>query len=592
MSWLPRHIRAWFAWVGLAWCVLAQIVHAAPQIADPAQFLDQAESLRTKDHARFVEMLALMHRGAAPMLPPGVQWHLRYLDAWEAMFQGNYAASEEQLRAVIEHSGDELLVAKASGLLLNNLGISGRYVDAFTLANRLVAELPRIKDAQARFLLLADLSQMLNLAGEIDLAIHYARMAEQSLPHGETLCRPLSREVAALYNGKRLTSTSAELAQVISSCEAAGQPVFTNAMRLVLGNLYLEEGRPLQTLALLDRIAPSIHTNHYYPHMLSSQVERAQAYEKLGRDDEARKAALAAVAIAHPDAIDQRLGQAYEVLYHVEKRQGHAAAALSYYERYIVQNKGYLDDTSARTLAYQVTQQQMLAQKLETERLSRQNSILRLQQALDAKAVETSRLYIVLLLLTLASIVVWLFRLKRSQLRFKKLSRLDSLTGILNHQHFVSEVDRSLRLLEKKTGAACLIAIDLDHFKQINDAHGHAIGDAVLRLAVAICQRTLRPADLFGRLGGEEFGILLYECGGDQGVEIANRIRIAIQTTPLQKDGHVVPISASVGLACTDRCGYGLQRLCKEADAALYRAKRAGRNRVVGDADFDQPVGA
>jgi diguanylate cyclase (GGDEF)-like protein len=98
--------------------------------------------------------------------------------------------------------------------------------------------------------------------------------------------------------------------------------------------------------------------------------------------------------------------------------------------------------------------------------------------------------------------VLWMFRLKRSQLRFKRLSHLDGLTTVFNRQHFMGEVERTLRLLERRAGAACLVFIDLDHFKQINDTHGHAMGDEVLRQVVAAGKQQLRPADLFGRLGG------------------------------------------------------------------------------------------
>ena len=119
---------------------------------------------------------------------------------------------------------------------------------------------------------------------------------------------------------------------------------------------------------------------------------------------------------------------------------------------------------NSRAMAYQMVQQQTLVQKLEVEGLARQNSVLRLQQALGKKAVEASRLFIALHLVTLASIVFWLYRIKRSQLRFKALSRRDGLTGIYNHQHFISEAGRFLQLLEKSGGTACLISIDLDHF--------------------------------------------------------------------------------------------------------------------------------
>ncbi|WP_266184173.1 sensor domain-containing diguanylate cyclase [Dyella humicola] len=527
-------------------------------------------------------MLAQIHAETGS-LTATEQWYLRYLDAWETMFEGDSAKSETQFHDVIDHSGDVTLAAKASALLLSNLGINRRYEEAFALANRLTTDLPQVKDPLARFMVLMNLSQMLNLAGQTDLAIKYAGMLDSATAAGESLCYPLSLQTAALYNGKRLSSSSPELQRAIDTCIAARQPVVSNTMWLVLGSLYVDEDQPRKAIALLDRIDSSIRTNHYYPHKLSGQVMRAQAYEKLGNASEAKKAALAAVAMANPGDISEWLRDAYEVLYKVEKEQGNTAAALSNYEHYVAQDKGNLNDISARTQAYELAQQRMLVQQLETEGLSKQNDILRLQQTLDTKAVENSRLYILLLLLVLVSVTFWLFRLKRSQLRFKKLSNHDGLTGIFNHQHFVSEAERALHLLERKLGSACLISLDLDHFKQVNDTHGHAMGDAVLRRTVAICQQQLRPVDLFGRLGGEEFGILLLDCSRDQGMAIADRIRTAIGATEVDRDGTVVSFSASFGLACTDTSGYGLQRLYMEADAALYRAKHAGRNRVMAD---------
>lgn len=568
----------------MALCVLLQAAHATAAISDPATFLDQTERVRTSDHPRFLRMLEQIHRDA-PRLTPAQQWHLRYLDAWQTAFQGDYAKAEGMLRNVIDRSGDPALEAKASALLMSNLGISNRYDEAYTLANRLAADLPGIKDKLARFTVLANLSQALAFAGQTDLALGYARMMEDTLPPGESLCNPLSMEANALHDSGKLSSSSPELQRAIDTCLAAGQPVFANTMWLLKGTIYLEEDQPGKALAMLQRIAPSIRTNHYYPHILSSQVERAQADEKLGDDDKARKAALAAVAMADPGEVNEWLKDAYAVLYRIEKRRGHSAVALAYYENYVAQDKGHLDEVSARAMAYQVVQQHVLTKKLEAEALGKQNNILRLQRALATKAAETSRLYSMLLLVVLVSIVLWVFRLKRSQLRFKRLSRLDGLTGIFNHQCFIGEAGRALRLLEKKLANACLITIDLDHFKQVNDTHGHAMGDTVLKRAVAVCQQQLRPADLFGRLGGEEFGILLYECSREQGVDIANRIRAAIAQTQIRKDGCAVSISASVGLASTSYSGYGLQRLCMEADAALYRAKRAGRNCVVAEAE-------
>jgi diguanylate cyclase (GGDEF)-like protein len=505
---------------------------------------------------------------------------------------GKFAAAEKPLHDVIDHSGDPTLATKASALLMNNLAVERRYEDAFRLAQQLTTDLPRIKDKMVRFQVLSYLSQTLNLAGQTDLAIKYAHMMEDATPPGTSSCNSRFRLVAALWSAKRLTPSSPDLKQTIDTCQAAGQPIVTTAAQLILGTLYLEEHQPAKTLALLNRIAPDIRINHYYPHTLSAQVQRAQAYEQLGRDEDARKAALAALAMAAPGDVNDYLKDAYEALYRVAKRHGNAAAALGYYEHYVAQNKGSLDDAAAQALAYQTVQQRVLTRKLETEELGKQNSVLKLQRALDAKAAETSRLYITLLIILLAAIALWLFRTMRSQRRFKHMATRDGLTGILNHQHFINEAGRILCLLEKKLGHACLISIDLDHFKQVNDTYGHAMGDVVLKLAVAICQQHLRPSDLFGRLGGEEFGILLHDCSRDQGLDIANRIRIAIGTTPMEQDGSGVSISASVGLASTDTSGYELQRLCKDADSALYRAKRAGRNRVIADTEGGSLVDA
>jgi diguanylate cyclase (GGDEF)-like protein len=589
MSWLPNRRLSWPMLIGMAVIAASQPGHCATSgtpaaIANPTAFLGQAESLERKDHPRFVQMLAQIHQ-AAPVLTLPDQWHLRYLDAWETMFEGNYAKSEVQLRNVIDHCGDTTLAFRASSLLLMNLWLTRQYEEAFALANRLTAQLPQIKDPVTRYGALTYLSQMLNFAGQTELAVKYARMMEDAIPAGESRCLTLNLQVAARSNGKRLKSSDPQIQQAIDACTASNQSVAVDSVWLMLSSLYLDENQPAKAISLLDRIDPSIRANHFFFHMLSSQAERAEAYAKLGNDSAAKNAALATIALSHPGQMSEWLMVAYRVLYEIEKKQGNSAAALTYYEQYVTQDKDNVDDVSAKALAYQVAQQNVLQEKLETETLGKQNNILRLEQALDKKAVEASRLYIVLLLLALAFITYWLFRLKRSQLRFKQLSSLDGLTGILNHQNFMSEADRTLRTLEKKQGSACLVYVDLDYFKQVNDTHGHAVGDAVLRRTVAICRQHLRPTDLFGRLGGEEFGILLLDCSSHQGAGIADRIRETIESTSVESDDSAVSFSASVGLASSNRCGYNLHMLCKEADAALYRAKRTGRNRVISDSE-------
>jgi diguanylate cyclase (GGDEF)-like protein len=112
----------------------------------------------------------------------------------------------------------------------------------------------------------------------------------------------------------------------------------------------------------------------------------------------------------------------------------------------------------------------------------------------------------------------------------------------------------------------------------------------VLKRAVAVCRAQLGPGDLLGRLGGEEFAILLPGYSRDRGAAVADRIRSAIEAAPVEDDGRIVSFSASVGLACTDSSGHDVQRLCRDADAALYRAKRSGRNRLIVDSESDDDL--
>lgn len=575
--------RALAALASLLLLVHPQAASSDNRIQDAATFLKQTEAIRVTDHPQFLLRLKQIHDSGIE-LRDAERWYLRYLDAWETMFEGNYASAQGQFQQIIRDSHDATLAAKASALLLSSYGIKRQYEKAFEIANRLAAQLPQMPQGEARQMVLGFLSQGFNLLGQPDLALKYARMMMNEMPPGQNTCYPQTFVVAALSASKKLAPNGPELKDAIEACETGGIPVAAETLELIRVERFLAENQPAKAVATLDHIAASIQANGYMPHMISAAAMRAQADEQLGLDDQAVQSAQKALALGGHDGVSEYQRNAYGVLYRVAKRKGNAAAALDYYEHYVEQDRGYLNDVSARSLAFQLAKQQMTLKELETDALRKQNSILKLQQALDAKAVETSRLYIALLLIGLAGIALWLFRTTRSQLRFKRMATRDGLTDILNHQHFMSECEKRLQGLQKRPGHACLIWIDLDHFKQINDTHGHATGDAALRHSVAICQQQLRPGDLLGRLGGEEFGILLGDCPREQAIAIADRIRLAIEASPMVLDEAVVSISASIGVASTATSGHDLQRLCRDADAALYRAKRAGRNRVVADA--------
>jgi diguanylate cyclase (GGDEF)-like protein len=161
------------------------------------------------------------------------------------------------------------------------------------------------------------------------------------------------------------------------------------------------------------------------------------------------------------------------------------------------------------------------------------------------------------------------------------LSRIDGLTGICNRPHFISQAETAVKCASESHEELCIILCDLDHFKAINDVHGHATGDWVLREVVSRCSLLLHPAEVFGRFGGEEFSFLLPASGLETAQQRAEELRAAIAAISVGFGSSELRVSASFGIAAAGSSGYGLRQLLADADAALYQAKAAGRNRVV-----------
>lgn len=550
--------------------------------------LAHAEQIRVSDHPGFLRILKQLHR-QKNNLTPAQRWHLRYLDTVQLNFEGDSSKASPILRDIIDHSGDPSLSARATAQLIQADFLSHRYVKAYELANSLIAALPDISDPVARQTALSQIVQMLNGVGQHDLALKYAQQIKASFPSGKGQCEGNLSVTQSMLYAEKLSSDSPEFQKTIDSCIAVGQVVSANALRLDLASQLNQEGHPKQAISLLRRIAPSIHKARYQFHVASLHTTLADAYEILGDDDSARKSALAALNANGPGAANWTVQDANRVLFGVEKRAGHAAAGLVYYEKYVAQKEASMDDAKARALAYQMVKQDVLAKNTQLDALGKENRILQLRQTVVEKSAETSRLYIVLLLLVIASIAFWMYRIKHSQLRFQRLSQHDGMTGAFNRKHFLDVASQGLHQLQKSHTGACLVLLDLDHFKQVNDSHGHATGDEVLTCTVAICRRELRESDIFGRLGGEEFGILMPSCSCEQGEEIANRIRDTLASSRIiLESGKIVKVSASFGLACSSISGYELPHLLSVADGALYRAKNGGRNQLVVGTDKDE----
>ncbi len=170
-----------------------------------------------------------------------------------------------------------------------------------------------------------------------------------------------------------------------------------------------------------------------------------------------------------------------------------------------------------------------------------------------------------------ASIVV-------DELELRKLSQVDELTGALSRRGFLAEIARAISLFSRHKRLSTLVMFDIDHFKHVNDTHGHAADDAVLRAIGARFSRLARPSDAFGRIGGEEFAMLLSDTDIDNSMMASERFRKNLEEMVIMHD-PLLHVTGSFGLSQLDSDCQTPESWLAKADAALYRAKRGGRNR-------------
>ena len=173
-------------------------------------------------------------------------------------------------------------------------------------------------------------------------------------------------------------------------------------------------------------------------------------------------------------------------------------------------------------------------------------------------------------------------RTKRLQDLLAARAQVDGLTGLWNRSYFDRRIAEELAAARRFQRRTCLVMLDVDHFKRINDTHGHPFGDRVLQAIGDAILATVRATDAGSRWGGEEFGLILTETGHADGLSACRRVRERIAKISLACDGAVVPVRASLGLAATDQFREvpSPAALLAAADGALYRAKREGRDRV------------
>lgn len=177
--------------------------------------------------------------------------------------------------------------------------------------------------------------------------------------------------------------------------------------------------------------------------------------------------------------------------------------------------------------------------------------------------------------------VTLISQLDRSEEKLRALSIMDDLTDVYNRRFFIEQVEKELAKAMRYGTVFSILAVDIDHFKKINEKHGHFAGDAVLQAMANTCMNNLRAMDVFARFSGEQFMFLIPEADKTDIVTFARKILQAVENTPVVYDHEEIRFTVSIGVKICDAHTGSLESVLKAADDAVAEAKKRGRNCVV-----------
>jgi diguanylate cyclase (GGDEF)-like protein len=481
-------------------------------------------------------------------------------------------------------SGSDVLLAW--GLLSRGgseslLGIYGKALADLLEARRMFIELHLLGVAYRRL-------------GYIDKAREFLKESvsrERRSDHQATLAISMVQLGFADQDAGDFSNALESLRQALKLSGNKGDQQMRGSTRLAIAGVLNDMGRPVAALASLTQARADFVATDDSSDMGMLAFEDGRAYAGTRQQDRA----LAAFDLAE-SAFDKLGNRRYqETLYKARAQlleaMGEPARALFDYKKFLAAH----EDVERERVNQQA---QMLREQFDTARSNLENARLKSEQVLKDREVETllrtrhwQRTATLLLAVLLGLLALLAIRQLGKLQWWKSMASLDSLTGVSNRRGLEHFLDAAMQRARATRKPLSVLAVDIDRFKLINDAHGHAAGDRTLVRIAHACRALLREGDLIARIGGEEFLVVLPDSGLAEAAEIAERLRVCIEDLPAAdapRDGCAATIS--VGMAEMTAADMGLEDLQKRADEALYRAKAEGRNRVAGSPPAPGPA--
>ncbi|MGL1958677.1 MAG: GGDEF domain-containing protein [Colwellia sp.] len=542
------------------------------------QQLELADSIRSKNPAQFDAALTRIYT-QQQHLSVNEKHYLHYLSAYQATIRGEFDQAKSVLSKLDYSTRNNPISIRAKALLVDIYAATQQWQQGLTSLAQILSLLPNLNNTKKQIILSVSTTFYSQL-GQYQLALSYAKKLNYAADDYRNQCLKKTQILIARFKLKQLNLFNKAISSTINFCKQTNEKIIVSALQSYQAENFLNKSEYTQAITLLTENLPATQATKYPFYIAKFNALLAKAYWQLNNKKQTEKYALAALKEGKNISNAPFLVSAYQLLYQLAEQKNNYQQALHYYVKYSEANQNYIDETQAKHLAFQLAEHQNFASKNEIKLLNKQNKLLNTQHLLSSQKQENSILLIMLLLGFLLALALWAYKAWVTQDKLRQLTEYDGLTQVFSRGHFVQLANSALTHCQKSDQEISCVMFDLDRFKNINDTYGHAVGDKVLKQTIIACKTVGRYNDIFGRLGGEEFAILLPGCSIAIAKDIANQCRQVISEIDPRDFAMNSPITASFGVTDSHLSGFDLENMLIDADGAMYSSKHHGRNRV------------
>jgi len=541
--------------------------------------LAQADEVRSSNPTKFTSIIKELNQ-RTDELSHSQQNYLDYLNIYQLIFQGNLEEAILSSRKFILSDANSLLKFRSKLSLINIFANGQNWQEGLSNLSSVLKELPLITDEKIYNLALTVTTIFYNQLGEYNLGLIYAKKLESRAPLGRYNCIAKGHIVESYYKLKQLTADDDLIKTAITVCRNNNERLMISFINSYVAKMHIDNNHAEKALILLNSTL-ELTEKTKYPRVLA--IHYSLMAEVYWQNKELSKAQYFAIKVIETEkkirTSEEKL-LSYKILYEIALAQNNAKLALEYHLKHAEADKLFANEIQAKHLAFQLAQHKSFEQKSKIKLLNEKNALLTSEQALHKAKIINIQLMITMLTVTLILLILWAVRFFKNHKRIRELAEYDALTGIYNRGHFIQIAKSALKYCKNAEQDLSIIVFDLDHFKSVNDSYGHACGDWALKETIKVCQNIGRKNDIFARLGGEEFCLLLPSCDIDIATLRAEACRVAIEEITTEASGFNFSLSASFGVTDIKTSGFDLEKLLADADKAAYDSKDAGRNRV------------